>query len=147
MKSGSALGVSFLARIVVLPGLRAVELKFGLIAGGWRIRRPVVIVALWRCGLAFCVNRPAREQRRMSGARGTSCGWDRSALWGMSYGLWYAVFAEHQALRDWRSLSPLFGRAQRDVAQSAIASCVTENPSMSMIASRVHSHWIGLAMV
>ena len=72
------------------------------------------------------------------------------ALWGMGYGLWYAVFAEHQALEEIGvSLSTAFSSAaQRDAAQSAAA--LLRYKESKFIYDRqvdVHSHWIGLAMV
>ena len=72
------------------------------------------------------------------------------ALWGMGYGLWYAVFAEHQALEEiGASLSTAFsGAAQRDAAQSGAA--LLRYKESKYIYDRqvdVHSHWIGLAMV
>ena len=72
------------------------------------------------------------------------------ALWGMAYGLWYAVFAEHQALDGiGASLSSAFaGAAERhpEVAQAALR----EYREAKYVYDRqvdVHSHWIGLAMV
>ena len=87
----------------------------------------------------------------MSGARRLLlAGGIALALWGMGYGLWYAVFAEHQALEEiGASLSTAFsGAAQRDVAQSAIA--LLRYRESKYVYDRqvdVHSHWIGLAMV
>jgi len=87
----------------------------------------------------------------MSGARRLLlAGGIALALWGMGYGLWYAVFAEHQALEEiGASLSTAFaGAAQRDVAQSAAA--LLRYRESKYIYDRqvdVHSHWIGLAMV
>jgi hypothetical protein len=72
------------------------------------------------------------------------------ATWGMSYGLWYAVFAEHQALNDiGASLATAFDAA------------ASRNPGAAETAFRnykeakyvydrqvdVHGHWIGLAML
>jgi hypothetical protein len=72
------------------------------------------------------------------------------ALWGMGYGLWYAVFAEHQALNGiGASLATAFDAA------------ASRNPDAAEIAFRnykkakyiydrqvdVHGHWIGLAML
>jgi hypothetical protein len=72
------------------------------------------------------------------------------ALWGMGYGLWYAVFAEHQALNGiGSSLATAFDAA------------ASRNPGAAEIAFRthkeakyvydrqvdVHGHWIGLAML
>ncbi len=60
----------------------------------------------------------------MSGARRLLlAGGIALAVWGMGYGLWYAVFAEHQALEEiGASLSTAFsGAAQRDSAHSEAA--------------------------
>ena len=87
----------------------------------------------------------------MSGARRLLlAGGIALALWGMGYGLWYAVFAEHQALEEiGASLSTAFsGAAQRDAAQSGAA--LLRYKESKYIYDRqvdVHSHWIGLAMV
>jgi hypothetical protein len=72
------------------------------------------------------------------------------AILGMSYGLWYAVFAEHQALNGiGQSLSASFrAAAERNPA----------GPENSLLRYReakyaydrqvdVHGHWIGLAML
>ena len=72
------------------------------------------------------------------------------AILGMSYGLWYAVFAEHQALDGiGRSLSASFrAAAERNPAGS-------ENSLLQYREAKyaydrqvdVHGHWIGLAML
>jgi hypothetical protein len=72
------------------------------------------------------------------------------ALWGMSYGLWYAVFAEHQALDGiGASLTAGFvGAAERNSASAE--SALSRYREAKYIYDRqvdVHSHWIGLAMV
>jgi hypothetical protein len=72
------------------------------------------------------------------------------AVFGMAYGVWYAIFAEHQALEDIGvSLSTAFSStAQRDTAQSAAA--ISRYKESKYVYDRqvdVHSHWIGLAMV
>jgi hypothetical protein len=72
------------------------------------------------------------------------------AIWGMSYGLWYAVFAEHQQLEGiGRSLATSFAEsAGRNLpgAQAALE----EYRATKYVYERhvdVHGHWIGLAMV
>ncbi len=72
------------------------------------------------------------------------------AIWGMSYGFWYAVFAEHQQLEGiGRSLATSFAEsAERNLpgAQTALE----EYRATKYVYERhvdVHSHWIGLAMV
>lgn len=72
------------------------------------------------------------------------------AMLGMAYGLWYALFAEHQALEEIGvSLSTAFsGAAQRDAAQSGAA--LLRYKESKYVYDRqvdVHSHWLGLAMV
>jgi len=72
------------------------------------------------------------------------------ALWGMTYGLWYAVFAEHQALDGiGASLSAGFAAAaQQDTASRTTA--LASYREAKYIYDRnvdVHSHWIGLAML
>jgi hypothetical protein len=72
------------------------------------------------------------------------------AVWGMSYGLWYAVFAEHQALQEiGSSLAAGFGGAA--ARNSALAeSALQQYQQAKYVYDRqvdVHGHWIGLAMV
>jgi hypothetical protein len=72
------------------------------------------------------------------------------ALWGMSYGLWYAVFAEHQALDNiGGSLAAGFGgAAQRD--SGAALAALSQYREAKYVYDRqvdVHGHWIGLAML
>jgi hypothetical protein len=72
------------------------------------------------------------------------------ALWGMSYGLWYAVFAEHQALDGiGASLTKSFSAAaEQDPAEAAAA--IARYREAKYVYDRqvdVHSHWIGLAML
>jgi hypothetical protein len=72
------------------------------------------------------------------------------ALWGMAYGLWYAVFAEHQALDTiGASLSSAFANAaDRHPARSHAA--LGEYREAKYVYDRhvdVHGHWIGLAML
>lgn len=72
------------------------------------------------------------------------------ALLGMTYGLWYAVFAEHQALDGiGASLASGFSAAaNRDEAGSSQA--MEQYREAKYRYDRqvdAHSHWIGLAMV
>ena len=72
------------------------------------------------------------------------------AVWGMAYGLWYAVFAEHQALDGiGASLAEGFGAAaQRDVA--TMQASLERYREAKYVYDRqvdVHGHWIGLAML
>jgi hypothetical protein len=72
------------------------------------------------------------------------------AVWGMAYGLWYAVFAEHQALEEiGSSLAAGFsGAAARNSALTEKS--LQQYQQAKYIYDRqvdVHGHWIGLAMV
>ena len=72
------------------------------------------------------------------------------AILGMSYGLWYAVFAEHQALdRIGHSLSSGFqAAAQRNAG--AADQALLEYRQAKYVYDRqvdVHGHWIGLSML
>ncbi len=72
------------------------------------------------------------------------------ALWGMGYGLWYAVFAEHQALNGiGGSLATAFdASASRNLGAAKIA--FRNYKEAKYIYDRqvdVHGHWIGLAML
>jgi hypothetical protein len=71
-------------------------------------------------------------------------------LWSMSYGLWYALFDEHQTLEGMgRSLSQGFvAAAERDPAGAQRH--IAEYAAIKYEYVRevdVHSHWGGLAMV
>jgi hypothetical protein len=72
------------------------------------------------------------------------------AVWGMGYGLWYAVFAEHQALDNiGASLAGSFVAAA-DRNPAAITSSLEQYREAKYIYDRqvdVHGHWIGLAML
>lgn len=72
------------------------------------------------------------------------------AIWGMSYGLWYAVFAEHQALDEiGSSLATGFaGAAGHD--PTAAQSALLRYKEAKYVYDRqvdIHGHWIGLAML
>lgn len=72
------------------------------------------------------------------------------ALLGMTYGLWYAVFAEHQALDGIGSslVSSFSAAANRDQAGSSQA--MEQYREAKYRYDRqvdAHGHWIGLAMV
>jgi hypothetical protein len=72
------------------------------------------------------------------------------ALWGMGYGLWYAVFAEHQALNGiGSSLAAAFdASARRD--PGAAEAAFNNYKEAKYVYDRqvdVHGHWIGLAML
>lgn len=87
----------------------------------------------------------------MSGARRVLLlGGIALALLGMTYGLWYAVSAEHQALDGiGASLASSFSAAaNRNLAQSANALGQYRQAKYNYDRQvDAHSHWIGLAMI
>ena len=72
------------------------------------------------------------------------------AVWGMGYGLWYAVFAEHQALDSiGASLAGSFADAA-DRNPEGRESSLEQYREAKYVYDRqvdVHGHWIGLAML
>jgi hypothetical protein len=72
------------------------------------------------------------------------------AIWGMGYGLWYAVFAEHQALDSvGASLAGGFAAAA-DRNPAGMETSLERYREAKYIYDRqvdVHGHWIGLAML
>jgi hypothetical protein len=72
------------------------------------------------------------------------------AILGMSYGLWYAVFAEHQALDGIsHSLSSGFQAAAERNSAAAENSFLQYRQAKYVYDRQVdvHGHWIGLAML
>ena len=72
------------------------------------------------------------------------------ALLGMSYGLWYAVFNEHQELEGiGKSLATGFGAAAERNSPAAAAALEQYKEEKYGYDRHVdvHSHWIGLAML
>lgn len=72
------------------------------------------------------------------------------AMWGMSYGLWYAVFAEHQALDSIGSSLASSFRAAASRHPADIQASLNRYRAAKYIYDRqvdVHSHWIGLAIL
>lgn len=72
------------------------------------------------------------------------------AAWGMGYGLWYAVFAEHQALNNiGSSLATAFeaSASRNPAAAEAAFKNYTEAKYIYDRQVDVHGHWIGLAML
>ncbi len=72
------------------------------------------------------------------------------AALGMLYGLYYAVFIEHQTLDHMGgSLAQSFAAAaQRNSAESATALAAYANTKYDYVRQvDIHSHWIGLAMI
>jgi hypothetical protein len=72
------------------------------------------------------------------------------AAWGMGYGLWYAVFAEHQALNSIGfSLRTVFD-ASASRNPGAAETAFSNYKEAEYVYDRqvdVHGHWIGLAML
>jgi hypothetical protein len=72
------------------------------------------------------------------------------AVWGMGYGLWYAVFAEHQALDNiGSSLAGSFAAAA-DRNPAGMETSLEQYREAKYVYDRqvdVHGHWIGLAML
>jgi hypothetical protein len=78
------------------------------------------------------------------------CGGLGLAIWGMGYGIWYAVFIEHQTLDGLGSaLATGFMRAAENrTAESQAA--LSEAASRSFVYVRqvdAHGHWIGLGLL
>lgn len=72
------------------------------------------------------------------------------ALWGMGFGLYYALFVEHQTLdKIGGSLAVSFSNAASgDVIASRAALQTYADSQFDYVRSvDVHSHWIGLAML
>ena len=72
------------------------------------------------------------------------------ALLGMAYGLWYAVFAEHQALNGiGSSLASAFDATARRNPAAAETSFRNYREAKYIYDRQVdvHGHWIGLAML
>jgi len=78
------------------------------------------------------------------------CGGLALALVGMSYGLWYAVFAEHQALDGMgRSLTVGFQAAAEKNSAAREQALLAYRQAKYAYDRQVdvHGHWIGLAML
>jgi hypothetical protein len=72
------------------------------------------------------------------------------AVWGMGYGLWYAVFAEHQALNGIGSSLAAAFDASASRNPSAAKAAFDKYKQAKYVYDRqvdVHGHWIGLAML
>jgi hypothetical protein len=86
----------------------------------------------------------------MSGRQILLLGGITLAILGMSYGLWYAVFAEHQALDGiGHSLSSGFQAAAERNSAAAESSLLSYREAKYVYDRQVdvHGHWIGLAML
>ena len=72
------------------------------------------------------------------------------AIWTMTYGLWYALFAEHQHLEGMGvSLATAFTRAaERNMAEANAAIRAYADTRFAYVRHvDVHSHWGGLALL
>ena len=72
------------------------------------------------------------------------------AIWGMSFGLYYALFVEHQALdKIGGSLATGFAQgAQGDLIEARASLQTYVDTQFDYVRSvDVHSHWLGLAML
>jgi len=72
------------------------------------------------------------------------------AIWAMTYGLWYAMFAEHQHLEGMgASLARAFTRAaERNMAEAHAAIRAYADTKFAYVRHvDVHSHWGGLALL
>ena len=72
------------------------------------------------------------------------------ALWGMGFGLYYALFVEHQTLdKIGGSLATSFADAASGdaIASSAALQTYADTQFDYVRSVDVHSHWIGLAML
>jgi hypothetical protein len=156
---------------VMLPVFVLLELKFGLVAGGLAdiggLFVIIALLAMWIGVLRYtgridalytdaptdfslapptsAAMNPAGPSRKILLLSGFAL-----AILGMAFGLWYAIFAEHQALdRIGSSLAMSFVHAaERDVpASQAALKQYTEAQYTYVRDVDVHGHWIGLAML
>ncbi|HEX9256021.1 MAG TPA: hypothetical protein VF938_10760, partial [Candidatus Angelobacter sp.] len=150
---------------LLLPVCVLMEMKFGLLAGGIAdIGGLLVILALFAMWIGILrytgsldamplktpSGAPSEGQRKMSARQMLLFGGVALAILGMSYGLWYAIFAEHQALDGiGHSLASGFQAvAERNSGER-------ENSLLQYRQAKyaydrqvdVHGHWIGLAML
>lgn len=148
--------VLMLSGSVVLPVFVLLELQFGLVAGGIAdLGGLLVIIALF--GMLAGVRRHKANAVGDNSTRGVG-GAQRLliisgvvlALWGMTFGLYYALFAEHQALdKIGSSLAESFIHgAESDLLLSRASLQSYADAQFDYARSvDVHSHWIGLAML
>lgn len=148
--------VLMLTGSVVLPVFVLLELKIGLVAGGIADAGGLlVIIAL--IGMLVGV---LRNNRRDDGvlkapemgraSRLLLVSGVALAIWGMNFGLYYALFAEHQALEKiGGSLAAAFTAGAKGDLIEAHASIQTyaDTQFNHVRAVDVHSHWTGLAML
>ena len=147
----------------LLPVCVLLELKFGLLAGGIAdLGGLLVIVALFAMWIgifrytgsidAGALPLPSRALiPAMSNAKRILIfGGITLAIVGMAYGLWYAVFAEHQALNGiGSSLASSFSAAAQRNTSAAGQSLLDYREAKYRYDRQVdvHGHWIGLALL
>jgi hypothetical protein len=148
--------VVMLTGSVVLPVFVLLELKFGLVAGGIAdVGGLLVIVALvgMLCGgLRYTrqADAESRPERLGGSSRLLVISGVALAIWGMNFGLYYALFAEHQALdKMGGSLAAAFSDgAKGDLIATHDSLQAYADAQFNYVRSvDVHSHWIGLAML
>jgi hypothetical protein len=146
---------------LLLPVCVLLEIKYGLAAGGLADFAGLLIIfallAMWIGILRYAGELDASEPHDRAGGPAMSSsrrlliiGGIALAVWGMSYGLWYAVFAEHQALDNLgASLAGSFAAAA-DRNPAIMETSLEPYREGKYIYDRqvdVHGHWIGLAML
>ncbi|HXN24214.1 MAG TPA: hypothetical protein VOA41_15850, partial [Candidatus Dormibacteraeota bacterium] len=164
---------------LMLPVFVLLELRYGLVAGGLAdvggLFVMIALFAMWAGIFRYTgrldalaasprevaikipgnVSTPPITKTGVANSIGASrrillSGGFALAVLGMAFGLWYAVFAEHQALdRIGSSLAASFVHAaERNVPDSQAAlKQYTEAQYIYVRDVDVHGHWIGLAML
>ncbi len=148
--------VLLLAGSVVLPVFVLLELQFGLVAGGIADAGGLLIIVALIGMLSGVLRRTERiESESVSTATTGSqklliISGAALAIWGMGFGLYYALFAEHQTLEKiGGSLATSFIDGAKGDLMAARESLQTyADIQFAYVRSvDVHSHWIGLAML
>ncbi|HYV06749.1 MAG TPA: hypothetical protein VFB82_19295 [Blastocatellia bacterium] len=147
--------VLMLTGSVMLPVFVLLELKLGLVAGGIAdFGGLLVIIGLIGMLAGIRRNNVGRAQNETQGPsnprRLLVISGVVLAVWGMSFGLFYALFAEHQALdKIGSSLAEAFTKgAAGDLFMSRdLVQTYAEAQFAYVRRVDVHSHWTGLAML
>lgn len=148
--------VVMLTGSVVLPVFVLLELKLGLVAGGIADGGGLLIIvalsAMLAGALRYTERGVARNGKEALSGPGKLLVVSGVALavWGMSFGLYYALFAEHQTLdKIGGSLAEGFIEgAKGDLIAAHAALRTYADTQFNYVRSvDVHSHWIGLAMM
>lgn len=149
---------------VLLPVCVLLELQFGLMAGGIADLGGLLVIiamlAMWIGILRYSGSIDAginAESHIMSSSAPISgakrlliIGGIALASLGMTYGLWYAVFAEHQALDGiGASLASSFSASAQRNTSAAEASLLQYREAKYRYDRQVdvHGHWIGMALL